>query len=118
MSPGEDARFTDEPSDRAVSSTASTDALIGLFSDEYARELLGAIRHEAKSGRTLASECGMSRTTVYRRLNRLQDAGLVTERMEYDSDGHHRRKFGVAVENVEVELGDAGFEAELTVDDS
>jgi len=114
MSLTDDSRGADGASDR----TASTEDLIDLLSDEHAREILGAIRTESKSGRTLAAECGMSRTTVYRRLNRLREAGLVTGRMEYDSDGHHRRRFEVAVERVGIELDESGFEAELAAEEA
>lgn len=103
--------------DETDETDASPEALIGLLSDEYARAFLEAIRTEAKSARRLAEECEVSRSTVYRRLDRLQEAGLVVERLECEPNGHHRRTFAAAVETVGVELGDAGFETAIEAGD-
>jgi DNA-binding HxlR family transcriptional regulator len=102
----------DEASDRADDST--TETLIELLSDEYARDVLGTVRNEAKSARAIAEECGASRPTVYRRLDRLQEAGLVAEQMRHDAGGHHHRTFSATVESVGIELGDGGFDVALT----
>lgn len=111
-------RQTSEVLDHADDSTSDAETLIELLSDEYARQFLSAIRHEAKPARTIAEDCGASRPTVYRRLNRLQEAGLVTEQMECEENGHHRRTFSATVENVEIILGDDGFEAVVTESNS
>lgn len=102
----------------SVDTTASPETLLELLSDDYVREFLAAIREEAKPARQIAEECDTSRPTAYRRLNRLCEAGLVTERMEYEADGHHRRTFSAAVDRVAIELGESGFEAAVTPVDS
>jgi DNA-binding transcriptional ArsR family regulator len=115
-----DTRYAGADPDR-LDETDETDAspgtLIDLLSDEYARAFLEAVRTEAKSARRLAEECEVSRSTVYRRLDRLQEAGLVVERLECEPNGHHRRTFAAAVETVGVELGDAGFETAVEAGD-
>lgn len=108
-----DPRHAGTDPDRMDDADASPETLIDLLSDEYARAFLEAIRTEAKSARELAEECGTSRSTVYRRLDRLQAAGLVVERLECEPKGHHRRTFTAAVETVGVELGDGGFETAI-----
>jgi DNA-binding transcriptional ArsR family regulator len=112
-----DPRYAGPDPDRADETDASPETLIDLLSDEYARAFLEAIRTEAKSARRLAQECEVSRSTVYRRLDRLQEAGLVVERLECEPNGHHRRTFAAAVETVGVELGDAGFETAIEAGD-
>ena len=97
--------------------TVSPETVIALLSDEYARAFLGAVRTEAKSARELAEECGTSRSTAYRRLDRLREAGLVAERLACEPGGHHRRTFTATVESVGVELGESGFETEVEVRD-
>jgi len=114
MSLADETRLAGDSSDSTI--RPSTDVLIDLLSDEHARDILEAICLEPKSARDLASECDASRTTVYRRLNRLQEAGLVREQMAYDSDGHHRLRFRPAVEQVAIELGETGLEVEFTTD--
>lgn len=117
MAHNRDTRHAAERPDRDAETTPSPETLLGIFSDEYARELLDAMRNESKSARTLAEDCGMSRPTVYRRLNRLREAGLITEQIAVGDDGHHRRRFSVAVETVGISLGDTGFDADVTVDE-
>jgi len=91
-------------------------ALIELLGDDYVREFLAVIGDEAKPAREIARACDASRTTVYRRLNRLRDAGLVTEGMEYGAGGHHRRTFAAAVDRVAIGLDEDGFVAAVETD--
>lgn len=111
MSQRADCRDTGDGSDDETDDSPAT--LIELLGDAHAREILAALREGAKSARALSKECDTSRPTVYRRLERLQAAGLVTESMEYDGNGHHRRTFAVAVQTVGFELGTEGFEASV-----
>jgi len=117
MSLTADPQHTGGGSESGAHSSVAPEALIDLLSDDYARAFLGAIQHEPKSARTIADECGASRATVYRRLNRLRAAGLVTEHMECEADGHHRRTFVATVERVGIELGEDGFEAAVEASD-
>jgi len=82
---------------------------LALLDAEYTQDLLTAVQAEAKSARALAEECGASRPTVYRRLNRLDDAGLVESSMAYDADGHHRTVFEATLDRFVVELDDDGL---------
>jgi DNA-binding transcriptional ArsR family regulator len=84
--------------------------LIALLSDGSTREILHALTGTAKSARTLVEETDASRSTVYRRLDRLQRAGLVEATMAYDADGHHRETFRATVERATLELGEDGVE--------
>jgi DNA invertase Pin-like site-specific DNA recombinase len=90
----------------------STDVL-RLMNAEYTQSILGAIQQESKSARAIADECGASRPTVYRRLNALEDAGLVDSGMVYDADGHHRTVFETTLEAISVDL--IGGELSVTV---
>jgi response regulator of citrate/malate metabolism len=94
-----------EPSATSV----STDALITLLSDDHAREISTAIVDEAKTAREIVSECDGSRTTVYRRLNRLEDAGLLTTHMRYDANGHHRTTYQLRFESLSIHLETSGL---------
>lgn len=91
--------------------------LFSLLDDEYALDILTSIQSEAKSARTLAEECDASRPTIYRRLNRLEDAGLIETEMTYDADGHHRTVFKTTLETVTVEMGDDGVSADISTAD-
>ncbi|MFC4408179.1 ArsR/SmtB family transcription factor [Haloarchaeobius iranensis] len=69
------------------------DELLSLLSDDHARAILKVISEQGRPARTIAERLDLSRATVYRRLNRLEDAGLVDTTMAYHSEGHHRKHY-------------------------
>jgi DNA-binding transcriptional ArsR family regulator len=79
---------------------ASAEAPLGPLDDEYTRRLLATLDGEPLPAAALVDRCEMSRATVYRRLDRLEEAGLVTSRLRYDPDGHHRHEFELGVDRV------------------
>ncbi|MYL17220.1 helix-turn-helix domain-containing protein [Halorubrum terrestre] len=88
---------------------SSPEELLALFGDEYTCDILTSLEEGPKPARALAEDCGMSRPTVYRRLNRLADAGLVDERLQYASDGNHRKEFYLVVSAVSFDLSEDGL---------
>lgn len=50
-----------------------------------------------------------SATTVYRRLGRLEDAGLLTTELRYDADGHHRTTDQLRFDTVSIQLDTGGL---------
>lgn len=77
-----------------------------VLADDYARRILLAADGEPKTAKTLSDRCGVSLTTVYRRVSTLQDHGLVEECQRVDTDGTHRRAFVTTLEELHVELSD------------
>ncbi|WP_324757165.1 ArsR/SmtB family transcription factor [Haloarcula sp. GH36] len=101
-----------QTADRATGApeeTIKATELVALLDDDHAREIITAITDEAKSAREIVRECNSSRPTVYRRLNRLQEAGLVTTEMRYDSDGHHCKTFRLRYDSASIRLGTDGL---------
>jgi predicted transcriptional regulator len=88
--------------------------VLELLDADYTQSILEAIQEEPKPARELAEQCGASRPTVYRRLNRLQDVGLVTTGMAYDADGHHRTVFEAAFESIIFDVTGDGFAVSVT----
>lgn len=82
----------------------SPEDLLALLDDEYTQAILEAIQAEAKPARALAEECNISRPTVYRRLNTLEDAGLVKSGIRISTDGHHRSVFEATVDAFTVKI--------------
>ncbi|WP_324662271.1 ArsR/SmtB family transcription factor [Haloarcula sediminis] len=105
-SAGASRAFDDSAEPAAERSPAE---LFGLLDDEYAREILACLVEEPKSARAIGDACDCSRPTVYRRLERLCDAGLVASSMQYDADGHHRKVFRSRLAGVSVELTGDGW---------
>lgn len=105
-------RRTDASTDRRP----ATDRLLASLDAEYAREILEAIRTDPKPARELAAECDASRATVYRRLNDLEEAGLVASWTVHDPDGHHRTVFEATFESVTVDLGVDGLSVSVATE--
>ncbi|ELZ20551.1 transcriptional regulator [Halosimplex carlsbadense 2-9-1] len=101
-----------------ASGALSTDELLELLDAAYTRSILEAIRTEPKPARAIADTCGASRPTVYRRLNRLQEAGLVDTDLACDTDGHHRTVFEAAFESLTIGFTDAGLSVTATGSDA
>lgn len=93
---------SDEPSGSADSRDESADPeqLLSLLSDDNAREILQSVSSKALPAREIADRVDLSRPTVYRRLNRLEETGLVTTSMTYNPDGHHRKRYRATLEEV------------------
>ncbi|MFB6243360.1 MAG: ArsR/SmtB family transcription factor [Halobaculum sp.] len=108
VSSGVGAEQLRKPSDRlsdrqSRESTVETEGL-ELLSDDCARRILEIVAADATAARDISERLDVSRTTVYRRLDRLEEAGLLETGMEYDPDGHHRKVFELAVDRLAVSL--------------
>lgn len=83
----------------------STAVLLELLGDEYTRSALRAVADEPLSGTEVADRTSMSKPTAFRRLNRLEEAGLVTVRQHIDTEGgHHHKVYEARLDTLEVEL--------------
>lgn len=89
------------------------DEVIDLLGDDYVCDILRALEAGPKPARAIAEQCGMSRPTVYRRLNRLTDAGLVESRMSLVEDGHHRQQFHLVFDELEVQIREGGIDGSV-----
>lgn len=97
----------DEPTDTTANrlvdhTTESVPPRLDLLDDEYTREILVTLARGPQRGRELLSSCDASRSTVYRRLNRLQAGGFVTAETVVDPDGHHCNAYRLARDRLTV----------------
>ncbi len=93
--------------------TVDVTEVLSLLSDEYAREVLSVLSEESLSARELVDRLDMSRATVYRRLDRLESAGVLDSSMRLDPDGHHRKSFHVVVDQMELTVDAEGLSLEV-----
>jgi DNA-binding transcriptional ArsR family regulator len=106
----------DSSDDPSASNSVSTDEYLELLGDEYARRILSEIMDEPRTGREIIDRTGISKPTVYRRLNRLEAAGLVTDGLELDLDGHHCKRFRAVVETIDFEFSEHGISVSIDTD--
>ena len=93
--------------------TVDTDTALSLLSDEYSREILDVLTDGPATANELVEHCSASRVTIYRRLNSLEDAGLVRSRTKLRGDGNHCAVYRSTVETVRISLTDDGLEVEF-----
>lgn len=93
--------------------TVSSGTILALLGDEYARRLLTRLVEQPRTGRELAAATDMSRPTIYRRLEQLDENGLVRTEMQFDPDGHHRKRFHATVSTFDFAVGTQGIDARL-----
>lgn len=61
--------------------------------DEVNRYFLELLSHEWRTAEELAELCGTPISTTYRKLNHLEDAGLIEQRTRISDDGKHPEEF-------------------------
>lgn len=100
--------MTDEP---AVETKLQV--VLETLADPECREILDELE-TGQSAQAVAERCDLPRTSAYRKLKALSDAGLVTEGTQLRSDGHHVKTYEREVTGVFVLLeDDAGFDFEF-----
>ena len=82
---------------------------LSLLEDDYARRILSVLAAGPHRGRELAEACECSRPTIYRRLNRLEAAGLVGSELRIDPGGNHCKEFFIRRNTVEVTINDGSL---------
>ena len=97
--------------DNSQPDSVSGETILALLGDEYARKLLSLLVEQPRTGRELAAATDMSRPTIYRRLEQLAENGLVRTEMQFDPDGHHRKRFHATVSKFNFAVGSQGIDA-------
>lgn len=88
--------------------------LAALLEDEYAHAILLYTSTQAMSAPELSEACDASVSTIYRRLERLQEHDLVSDHLQLDREGHHFKTYTARLERIEIELADGAFEIAVT----
>jgi predicted transcriptional regulator len=115
--PQSPSNYGDETDGKGPSSL-SDDELLALLGDEYTRRVLQAVTEKRRSGREIMDAAEVSKATVYRRLEKLQDAGLVESEMVVDLDGHHHEEYYAVIERADISLTPDGIDVSLVPEES
>lgn len=107
---GSRSRSDDPEGGRSV----PADDLLDLLGDEYARRVLVAVTGGPTTVREVVEATDVSRPTAYRRLDRLERAGLVEAETVPDPDGHHCTRYWTVVEEASLRLTDEGIRATVS----
>lgn len=88
--------------------------IAALLEDEYAHAILIHTSTGEMSATDLSEACDASVSTIYRRIERLQEHDLLAEQLNLDRDGHHYKTYTARLDRIEIELAEDGFEIEIT----
>jgi DNA-binding transcriptional ArsR family regulator len=115
--PPETPDSTAATTEQASEQTVDADELLELLGDEYTYRIFEAVVEEPRTGRELIDATDASKATVYRRLDDLEDAGLVESTLDIASDGNHCKRFHAVVTAMQVSFGADGASARLESED-
>lgn len=93
----------------------STDcsSLLDTLGNPSARAILREATDEPVTIDELCTSCGVSRTTIYRRVNELRDLGLLEESVRLTKANQQHRQFEATNSEIRLRIGSNGFEADL-----
>ncbi len=105
------------PEEQPERRSVEIETAIELLADEYVRMVLRCLADKPRSAPEITDRCAASRVTVYRRLNRLEEAGLVTVETEIDPTGNHHNIYQCCVDELTVALHSHGLDGSVTYSD-
>lgn len=79
------------------------ETVFGTLDDPACRAIVESL-DEPMTAREVSETADVPLSTTYKKLDRLQDASLVTEETEFDPGGHHRARYTVEFDRVIVGL--------------
>ncbi|ELZ80235.1 hypothetical protein C453_19195 [Haloferax elongans ATCC BAA-1513] len=92
--------------DTSVADDAELADIVSLLDDDHVRDILAATSADPLSASALSDHCGVSPSAIYRRVDRLVEAGLLEEQTRPRSDGHHDTVYVASLERFELVVRD------------
>lgn len=80
------------------------EAALDALNDPDCRTLLEATTEVALTARELIERCGIPRSTTYRKVEQLTEAGLLEEEVRISPDGKHASEYRRAFEDIVVSI--------------
>lgn len=95
---------------RNVNDEWSATKFFDVLDDEFNREILAATSVKPMSANELLEMFEMSKPTVYRRIDELEELDMLKEQLVVDRDGNHYRVFKANLDSAEILLEDGHFD--------
>jgi predicted transcriptional regulator len=89
-------------------SSLKAEVLLQAVNDEDCHAILNAIDQDAKTVKELSEECEIPLSTAYRKVNRLQQADLVEEKVQLGGPGSHANVYEQDFEGAVIFLDEDG----------
>lgn len=94
--------------ERGAFDSPEPESVFDTFDDSVCREILDVI-DEPMSAREVSEATGIPVSTTYKKLDKLQEASLVSKETQIDPGGHHRARFVADFDRVIIERGEGGL---------
>ncbi|MFB6220881.1 MAG: ArsR/SmtB family transcription factor [Halolamina sp.] len=91
--------------------------LLDLLGADLNRRILELTSEEPRAADAVAERCDASLPTVYRHVDDLASAGLLSERTQYDEEGNHYKTYVAALEALTVCVDDGELRVDARTDD-
>lgn len=88
-------------------------AVAAVLEDDTARRILLETRTQPMSAESLSDRCGVSESTIYRRVEDLREQKLLEAQTRPDEDGHHYEVYAATLDRIVIDATDDGFEVEV-----
>lgn len=99
-----------------MSEDPGVETLLSVLDDEYARTILMETDQRPMSAKHLAEACDASLPTIYRRIDRLSELGLVTDRPEFTGEGRHYSVYEATLDQVVIDLDEGNLNITMTTE--
>lgn len=86
------------------------ETVLETFEDGDCRCILQQLQQSPMSATELSECCDVAQSTVYRKLDSLEESGLVSTRLRLDKMGRHTTEYDTDLQNVRIECGAEGIE--------
>lgn len=105
-----------EQTDTQTDPGCDPEEVLEILGDTYTQKVLAALGDESLTGRELIERSDVSKATAYRRLDDLQEAGIVESDIHIDPNGHHCEEYAIVVDSLSISLGEEGFDVSMDPD--
>ncbi len=96
---------------------ADSEQMLNLLGDYYARQILTYLSKQPMLVEEIAEQCEGSESTIYDRIDQLRSLGLVSENLQIDPKGHHRKQYETILKSVHVTFHDGVYEVQLEIEE-
>ena len=91
--------------------------LFEVLGDETALTIFRRVHETPRSAKDLRETCDASLKTIYRRLELLQEVGLVSAVTQVDGEGNHYSAYATTVEQIEITVEPSEPDIEVAIHD-
>lgn len=95
----------DTDSETVISETNRVEAMLGALEDADCRAILEATTDDSLTANEISESCDLPLSTAYRKLEQLNEAGLLDEQLRLSRSGKHTSEYARSIDDIQVSIG-------------